>query len=181
MAGFLEMLEDSGLFRGKVAGDLGAMDQLNEHPQPRPRAVAGAGGHHGVEHLTPSAKVVIGHPARQAQQMVVEKRFVVENLGQFLDGTQRRRLGEADAVADGGAVAAAEGSANAHADFDGVFQIIADGVSEGVIERPVENDVGEQAGERWGRRFVQAEQVALNDLSHERLRGRKPSAQMNTV
>ena len=160
---------------------LGLRRRLDESPHTGAGLLAGAGRHHRIQHLTPSAKIVIGHPAHQAHQVVVEQRLVVEDFGQFLDGPGRRRLGETNAVTDGGAVAAAERGADALADGDGIFQVGTDGVSEGVVERPVEDDIGEQAGDGRRRRFVQAEQGGLNGLGHDRLRGARATARTNTA
>ena len=165
-----QQFQSGGLLGGQVGRPRRAVDALYERPLFRAGLVAGAGRHHGVKHLTPSAKVVVGHPARQAHQVVVQQRLVVEDGGQFLDRPRRRRFSETDAVADRGTVAAAERRPDALADADRRLKVVADGVGKGVVQRPIKHDVGEQAGDRRGRRFVQAEQVALHGLGHDRLR-----------
>ena len=106
--------------------------------------VADPGGDDGMQHLAPAGVVVVGHPAGQFQEVVVEQGRLVEHLRDRLDLAHRGVGREADAVAFGGGVPAAERRGDALADGDGLAQLLGHGVAVGVVERPVENDVGEQ-------------------------------------
>src|SRR5205823_13763813 len=67
-------------------------------------------------------------------------------------------------------VAAPERGLDALADRDRLAQLLRHPVGVGVVERAVEDDLGEQPGRGGG--LAGAEQVALHDLCHNRLRVR---------
>ena len=74
--------------------------------------------------------IVVRHPSRQTQKVVIEERFLIQDLGDFLDGPCRCRLAQANAVADSGLVATAKGSLDAFPHSHRVAQSLAHGQSE---------------------------------------------------
>ena len=85
LAGLAQLLQGGGLLGGQLRRRLrqiGFGDGFEEGRRLRAGLVAGAGRHDGVEHLAPAAQVVVGHPARQAQQVVGQQRLVVEDAQQ---------------------------------------------------------------------------------------------------
>ena len=118
---------------GKAAACLGVSFGSGSGHRPRGRLRGtcaraglsrGAGRNDDVEHLAPAAQVIVGHPARQAKQAVIQQRLVIENAEELLDLTFRRGLGNVDAETDGGPVAPAERRQHAFADGDLVAQVL---------------------------------------------------------
>ena len=127
-------------------GQLVLGDRLDEQPPRGPGLGPGPGGHDGVERLAPAAQVVVGHPAREAQQVIAEQRLLVEDGEDRLEGAARpdgAECDDPDAVADERLVAPPKGDADALADADGGGEVGADGVGVDLLERPVEDDLRE--------------------------------------
>jgi hypothetical protein len=139
---------------------------LQEDGRARPGLVLRARGHDPIEHLTPAAQVIVGHPAGQPQEVGVEERLVIEDADQFLDRAGGCCLVEVDAEADRRAVALAEGGLHPLADRHLFAQPLGDGVGVGVVERAVEDDLRKQPRGLlgWVARFE--EQLLLGDLGH---------------
>ena len=125
--------------------------------------------HDGIQHLSPTAHVVVGHPARETEQVRREQRLLVQHPCQFLDRALGSIFMQADAIADGLPVAASERRLHALTDRDLVADGFRHGIGVGVIERAVEHDLCEQPRGGQLRLSGLAEEVALNRLTFARI------------
>src|SRR5262249_25209050 len=139
---------------------------FDEDGFPHPGLVADAGREHCLKHLAPAAPVVVGHPPGQAEEGGGEQGLVVEAASGRLRLPGRWLVVDADAVADGGLVAAAERGLDAFADADAGLQFSGDRVTIRVVERPVEDDVRVHTGGGSGaaRRGVTGPQVTHGEV-----------------
>ena len=121
-----------------------AREQFDDGRIPRPGIPAHPGGDDGVQHLPPAAEVVVRHPAGELQEFLVEQRDFVEHLANRFDFPRWQHFRDADDVADGEPLAAAERTLDALAHGDGVAEVLRDRVAVRGVQRSVENDIREQ-------------------------------------
>ena len=131
---------------GHGVGQFAFRNGFDEDALARSGLIADAGREHGLEDLAPATQVVIGHPARQAQEGIGEQGLVVEDSAHALDGADGLIVADTNAIADCATIASAERHFNALADADLGYELIRNGVGIGLIQGPVEDNVGEKGG-----------------------------------
>ena len=139
--------------------------RLDHLHRPRSRLRLRSRWYHGVQHLTPAAEIIVGHPARQLHQLRRDHRFQIEHVLDRLDRPLRFLRDKADAKPGRRLVALAERDLHAHADCDAVGELLGNGVGVGMIERPIEDDFDERRPGCAGG-FVGFEQVWLRRNRH---------------
>ena len=129
-------------------GFVHALGWRHHHHRPAAALALQRRREHGRERLAPGARVVVGHPSREVEQVFVEHRLRVQHLGDGLQAARGDVSGLPGGDDDGDLTAPGEGHHHPHPRLDARLQLRGDRVRVLAPHGPIQGDLGEELRSR---------------------------------